>query len=315
MRRAARYAVVIGVAGALVAPVDSQEQSPPPSRTTEIAAPFTVPLIKGRVLSWRRQPLKDASFHIVGSNTGVVAYTDANGAFDFRSTRPSLMFRLQYPGLANAWTVGPGTYTFTADQKGFYPTKGTIIVSADAPKDRVIEVELQPGPDADDRTFEQRAADWEKNQLPACAPGLNRDAKRKKFSGASIDVPVALGYCAFRSPEVVAKKGMYRFILAVDRSLGFDRAACLLGISGGRSKCLETDPAVKAEWAVWTGTQAVARGASPVGNSSGFGDVVYLIMGYFETEAGKPYAVEVKFLKDGSAVNAINPHLVIQRFK
>jgi hypothetical protein len=113
----------------------------------------------------------------------------------------------------------------------------------------------------------------------------------------------------------VAKKGLYRFILAVDRSLGFDWAACLLGISGSRSKCLETDPAAKAEWAVWTGTQAVARGASPVGNSSGFGDVVYLIMGYFDTEAGKPYAVEVKFLKDGSAINSINPHLVIERFK
>jgi hypothetical protein len=108
---------------------------------------------------------------------------------------------------------------------------------------------------------------------------------------------------------------MYRFILAVDRSLGVDRAACLLGLSGIGSKCLETEPAVKAEWAVWTGTQAVARGASPVGNSGGFGDVVYLIMGYFDTEAGKPYTVEVKFLKDGSAVNAINPHLVIQRFR
>ena len=225
------------------------------------------------------------------------------------------MFRLQYPGLADAWTIGPGTYTFTADQSGFYTTKGTIIVSADTPKDRVIEVELQPGPDADDRTFEQRAADWEKNQLPSCAPGLNRDAKRKKFAGASIDVPVALGHCAFRSPEVVAKKGMYRFILAADRSLGVARAACMLGLSGIASKCLESDPAVKADWAVWTGTQAVARGASPVGNSGGLGDVVYLIMGYFNTEAAKPYAVEVKFLKDGSALNAINPHVVIQRFK
>ena len=316
MRRASFQVVVVAAAVAFAATVNSQEPAPGVSKTAEIATPFTVPLIKGRVLSWRRQPLKDASFHIVGPNTGLVAYTDANGSFEFRSTRPSLMFRLQYPGLANAWTIGPGTYKFRAAQAGFYATTGTIIVSADAPKDSAVDVELQPGPDADDRTFDQRAADWDKNQLPACAPGVNRDPKRKKYPGASIDVPVALGHCAFRSSEVVAKKGVYRFMLAVDRSLGVDRAACMLGVSGlSATKCLDTDPQVKAEWAVWSGTQAVARGASPVGNSKGLSDVVYLIMGYFDTEAGKRYAVEVKFLKDGSALNAIHPHLVVQRFK
>jgi hypothetical protein len=36
-------------------------------------------------------------------------------------------------------------------------------------------------------------------------------------------------------------------------------------------------------------------------------------MGYFGGDAGKRYAVEVKFLKDGSAINAANPHLIVQR--
>jgi hypothetical protein len=78
--------------------------------------------------------------------------------------------------------------------------------------------------------------------------------------------------------------------------------------------CLDSDPLLKADWTVWLGNQAVVRGSSPLEDHGSWGaNSLAKMMGRFNAEAGKKYVIEVKFLQDGSAINAANPHLVVQR--
>jgi hypothetical protein len=195
-----------------------------------------------------------------------------------------------------------------------------VIVSPAASKLNMIEVELQPGPDADDRTPEQRASDWDRLQLPPCEPGVNRNPKRGKYPSALLDKPILLGSCIVRSPDVaVTKKSTYRLLLEADATLGLDRMNCMLGLFSGPLQrqyynCLDTEPLLKADWTVWLGNQVVARGSSPLeGYGSWSKNSIAKIIGRFNSEAGNKYVVEVKFLRDGSAINPANPHLVVQR--
>jgi hypothetical protein len=289
----------------------------------ELGTPFRVAEIKGRILSARRQPLEQATFMLVHPPYGSLAIpTDSTGSFKLDEPRAPMAFAFNpyFRGLKGAWKIGAGTYKFTASKEGFHSTVGAVIVSPDAPTDSVIEVLLQPGPDADDRTLEQRAADWDGLRLPSCAPGVNRNPKRGKYPGALVDIPVSLGLCVARTPEITgAKKASYRFMLEVDASLGRDRTNCLLGLFSGPLQrrdfnCLDSDPLLKADWAVWSRDQVVARGSSALEDHGSWGEnSLAKILGYFGGEAGKKYAIEVKFLKDGSAINAANPHLILQR--
>jgi hypothetical protein len=295
----------------------SQEPQGPPSdpgalSDVEATAPFTVRELKGTIFSSRHQPLAEAEFVLDFGNLRFVGvFTNPQGSFTLVTNQSTLVHH----------GIPPGTYRFKARKEGFHSTVGYVIISPDVPKDNVMDIELQPGPAGDDRTTEQRARDWERTQLPACSPGVERDPKRHKFPGATVDMPVTLGLCAIRTPEIAMKrKGRYLFMLDADKSPGFNRINCMLGLFSGpsarsRYQCQDGDPLLKADWMVWLGDQVLSRGSSPLEDHGLWSnDGVDKVLGHFEAEAGKKYAVEVKFLKDGSAINAANPHLVVQEY-
>jgi len=312
-----RVAFCVSMIAMAIAPrsvMSSQEWSFGALKDVELATPFTVSEVKGRVLSWRRQPLQDASFDLLAGNRGLGVGTDATGSFKLDKRLLPVMPHIEYPDLKQA-----RTYRFKASREGFHSTTGTVIVSPDAPRDSLIEIELQPGPDADDRTFDQRGNDWAKAKLPACEPAVNRNPKRGKYPGAVIDLPISIGLCAVRMPEFVAKKSPYRFMLEADASLGLDPMNCMLGLFSTplqrrEHNCLDDVPLLRADWTVWLGDEAMTRGSSPLQDHASWArNSLSKQMGYFVAEAGKKYVIEVKFLKDGSAINAANPHLVVQR--
>ncbi len=287
----------------------------------ELATPFTVAEVKGAIYSSRRQPLADAEFVVdQGHNISVGAFTGVTGSFTFVTPRDPMGWLL-HPLLRTllSTTIGPGPHRFTARKEGFHPVVGTVIVSRDAPKDTAIEVLLQPGPDADDRTFDQRASDWNRLRLPPCAPGANHDPARKKYPGSVLDLPVALGSCVVRTPEIAAvKTSRYLVMLETDASMGHARTNCMLGLIAGPmdrqyNRCLDGDPLLKADWTVWSGDRAVARGSSPLeGHAIWAANSLAKVLGHFTGDAGRKYTVEVKFLKDAGAINAANPHLIVQ---
>jgi hypothetical protein len=282
-----------------------------------LATPFTVRELKGTVSSSRHHPLTEAEVVLAGAhNQFLSVFTDRTGSFRLETAE----FKFLRHG------IPPGAYRFEARREGFHSTVGTVIISPDAPQDNVMDIELQPGPEGDDRTLEERARDWERAQLPPCPPGVNHDPKRRKTPGALLDMPVSLGLCSIRTPELaVTKNGGYRFMLEADHRfmqgadgvLGAKRVDCMLGLFSGAWQrhydgCFDGEPLLKADWTVWLGDQVVSRGSSPLeGHQSGLAK----IMGYFAGEAGKKYVVEVKFLKDGSGINAADPHLIVQRYQ
>ena len=272
----------------------------------ELATPFVVSELKGTISSSRHQPLSEAEFVLeVAHNLFVGVFTDITGSFTLSTTTSTLL----------SHGIPPGTYRFKARREGFQSTVGTVIISSAAPKHNAMDIELQPGPDGDDRTLEQRASDWERAQLPPCSPGANRNPKRRKYPGSLLDLPVSIGLCTVRTPEIaVTKKATHRFMLEAGGSLGVKRVQCMLGLFSGLWErnfdgCLDGEPLLKADWTVWLGDQVVSRGSSPLEDH---GSGLAKVMGYFDGEAGKKYVIEVKFLKDGSAINAADPHLIVQ---
>jgi acyl-homoserine lactone acylase PvdQ len=89
----------------------------------------------------------------------------------------------------------------------------------------------------------------------------------------------------------------------------------MMGVVGGPidlKYCSSNDPLLQAEWTVWDGEHIVDHGSIPNRCACKFEDkYIYKFLGSFAGEASKKYVVEVKFTKDGTPLNAVNPHLLV----
>jgi hypothetical protein len=90
---------------------------------------------------------------------------------------------------------------------------------------------------------------------------------------------------------------------------------CMVGVASGpleRKDCEEDDPAVRADWTVWKDGRIVHWGSIPEGCGCIFTSKnIFKLIGSFPLEAGERYVVQVHFTKDGSPLNAANPHLIV----
>ncbi len=131
-----------------------------------------------------------------------------------------------------------------------------------------------------------------------------------------VDMPVSLAEGTVRTPEFPVKHEPYLIIIRAEkRHLPFADMNCMMGLTLGPvdpNNC-DKEPLLQAEWTVWADGQVVAQG-SVHGNDGGGGwanDRIDRYLGHFMGERKKKYVLEVKFTKDGTALNVTHPHLVV----
>src|SRR5260221_2012637 len=139
--------------------------------------------------------------------------------------------------------------------------------------------------------------------------------KYQTYTRPQIEVPVSLAVGTVRTPEFRVKNQNYHIIIQAERRLPFADMLCMMGLTTGplsRFNC-DKEPLLQADWTVWDGENVVAQGS--VHERDGYFDsakeYLFRYLGNFVGKAGKKYVLEVKFAKDGTPLNATNPHLIV----
>lgn len=138
---------------------------------------------------------------------------------------------------------------------------------------------------------------------------------QSRGTGIPIDMPISLAVGRVKSPGFKVKNGAYGIMIRVKRRLSLDVIDCMLGIkfSSDEPDCGK-EPALQANWTLWSDGQIVKRGStSEQRNGGGWAyESVERVIGAFNGVKGKEYILEVTFTKDGTALDITEPHLVVQ---
>jgi hypothetical protein len=135
---------------------------------------------------------------------------------------------------------------------------------------------------------------------------------------AAVDMPVSLAVGTVRTPEFPVKGQPYLIMIEAEKRLPFADMNCMLGLETPLPdpKCNQ-EPLLQADWVVWDEGHVVDRGS--VHRRDGRGGwanaSIDRFLGHFVGERNKKYVLEVKFTKDGSALNVTNPHLIVMMTK
>lgn len=119
-----------------------------------------------------------------------------------------------------------------------------------------------------------------------------------------------------RTPEFLVKNIEYHIDIRVNRGLPFGQLTCMIGGNRHPSHCemFHFNLAIEAEWKVLDGEHIVAQGTAKGSN----GDMAWSdsfmdrYLGVFDGEANKKYVVEVRFTRDGTALDKLNPRLIVR---
>ena len=131
-----------------------------------------------------------------------------------------------------------------------------------------------------------------------------------------IDMPISLRASVVRTPEFLAKKGFCNLDIEVKWLLPTDELRCKMGfaISPSDNHC-KWESLLDFKWRVLDGDRVIAEGHES-GRSTGFqADKTSLSrnIGYFKAVAHRKYIVELTFLKDASALDVVQPRLIVEQ--
>lgn len=152
--------------------------------------------------------------------------------------------------------------------------------------------------------------------VPSVSAGSHKD-----FPGKYSDVymPVSLAVGTVRTSEFPVKVEAYDIILQAQRSLPISQMICMMGMTTNpfeSKNCSSNDPVLQTDWKVWDQDHVVASGSSELSGGGKIAkDQIWKLLGQFAGEAGKKYVVEVKFTKDGTALNVADPRLIVIQHK
>jgi hypothetical protein len=152
--------------------------------------------------------------------------------------------------------------------------------------------------------------------VPLPGPSVSaRNAKAHKYRYSEIDMPVSLAVGTVRTPEFPGKHEAYFIMIQAQKGhLPFVDMKCMMGLLSGPldKKDCPQEPLLQAGWTVWADGKVIAQGSTPDRCACEFTDkYLFKIFGPFVGESGKKYVVEMKFTKDGTQLNATNPHLIV----
>jgi hypothetical protein len=132
---------------------------------------------------------------------------------------------------------------------------------------------------------------------------------------SDVDMSVSLAPGTVRTPEFSVVKHWYWILIQVEKPLPFLQTVCMMGVTTGPLQardCNEDDPLLRTDWTVWDEGRLIASGSSTTEGADAYTNKnIFKFLGGFMGQAGKKYVVEVKFTKDGTPLNAANPHLII----
>ncbi len=140
------------------------------------------------------------------------------------------------------------------------------------------------------------------------------DPKVHKYRYSEIDMPVSLEVGTVRTPEFAVKHEAYLIAVQAEKRLPFHEMQCMMALATGpleKDGC-NKEPLLQANWAVLDGMHIVAQGTTTSeGDDEYTNKYMFKFLGKFVGEVDKKYVVEVKFTKDGTALNVTNPHLIV----
>jgi hypothetical protein len=106
-------------------------------------------------------------------------------------------------------------------------------------------------------------------------------------------------------------------MVQVKKPSRFQQMECMTGVTAGppdSKNCTSDDPVLRADWTVWEEGQIVSSGSSTTNTDAKFTkENIFKFLGKFPALSGKKYVLEVKFTKDGTALNVANPHLIVTK--
>lgn len=159
--------------------------------------------------------------------------------------------------------------------------------------------------------------------LSSVPPFVVPNPKKYPQKYAAVYMPVSLAVGRVRTPEFSVPKGQwYDIVLQVEMPLApksarlasSQRVRCMTGATLGpldERGCGRNDRVLRADWTVWEGGRIVYWGSIPEVDGGKWGDDIIIQIGSFGLETGKKYVVQMHFTKDGTALNAANPHLIV----
>ena len=119
-----------------------------------------------------------------------------------------------------------------------------------------------------------------------------------------------------RTPEFLVKNIGYKIGIRVNRGLPTGQLTCMIGGSLHPSHCemFHFDLVLEADWKVLDGDQIVAQGVArgSDGDMAWSDSFMDRFLGEFVGEANRKYVVEVKFIRDGTALDKLNPRLIVR---
>ena len=128
-------------------------------------------------------------------------------------------------------------------------------------------------------------------------------------------MPVSLAVGTVRTPEFAVKREAYFIMIQAEKGrLPFVDMKCMMGLTAGpleTSEC-NKEPVLKSDWTVLDGEHIVAQGSNRIEADAEYtNEYMFKFLGKFMGKSDKKYVVEVKFDKDGTALNVTNPHLIV----
>lgn len=109
----------------------------------------------------------------------------------------------------------------------------------------------------------------------------------------------------------------YEVNVEVDRSLPFEKIHCLLGeqipgIPATPGRCSNAPSPLALEWVAFEHGREIARGDTQPGQFGGYGPTITRTIGRVGLRPGHSYQMEIRSLKDASALATTNPRISVE---
>lgn len=127
-----------------------------------------------------------------------------------------------------------------------------------------------------------------------------------------LDMPISLAEGTVVTPEFPVKREGYVIKIHVSKTLPFSELNCMMGLNLPLHKC-DKEPLLQVDWILRDREEVVAQGCVHVADSRGSwaDDSIERHIGSFGGEGQKTYVLELRFTKNGSALNVADPHLIV----
>lgn len=133
-----------------------------------------------------------------------------------------------------------------------------------------------------------------------------------------VDIPVSLAVGSVRTAEFSPPSSWYWILVQVEKPLPTKQMGCMMAVDDDSIEswkvCPLSERLLRANWTVWEDGKVASSGSSTTHADAEYTtDNIFKFLGKFPALSGRKYVVEVKFTKDGSPLDAANPHLIVTK--